>query len=473
VQRRDFVKTVGLYTASVAAAPRISPGKPEANGRPNFVIIIADDVNWNDVGAYGHPRIRTPNIDRMATEGIKFEWAFLTCSSCSPSRSSIMTGRYPHSTGAQNLHMPLPADQVVFARLLKDAGYYTASRGKWHLGDDAKVHVDTVADSLPSGCEKWTDALRGRPKDKPFLMWFASHDAHRPYKPNAIAEPHTPEDAVVPPFLPDVAETRTDLALYYDEVARLDGYVGEVLDELARQKVADDTVVLFVSDNGRPFPRCKTTVYDSGVRTPFIVRWPGKVKPGTVCTNLVSVVDIAPTIVELAGLECSPTFQGKSFVKMLTRPETSIRDFVFAEHNWHDYQAHERAVRSKRYLYIRNAFPHLPATPPADVVRSITYEKMQKLRSHGNLDREHEGCFIVPRPSEELYDTLEDPYSLNNIASDREYGHVLEQMRRVYLEWARRTDDRVPANPAPDGFDRHTGKRLPKSSGQSTARRTQ
>ncbi len=426
--------------------------------RPNFVIMIADDLGWGDVGCYGHPHIRTPSIDRLAAEGLKFTHAFLTCSSCSPSRSSIMTGRYPHSTGAKELHQPLPADQVVFAGLLKQAGYYTAAAGKWHLGDAAKVNFDTIVGGGPSGCERWVQTLRDRPQDKPFFLWLAAVDPHRDYQPNTIPQPHRPEDAVVPPFLPDLPETRKDLAMYYDEVTRMDGYIGRVLDELERQGIADNTFVLFLSDNGRPFPRCKTTVYDSGVRTPFVVRWPGRVKPGTVCDSLVSSVDIAPTITELAGLEASSTFQGRSFAPLLSDPAASMRDYIFAEHNWHDYQAHERGVRSPRYLYICNAFSRLSCSPPADAVRSITFQAMVKLHAEGKLLPEQLGCFVTPRTTEELYDVEADPHQLLNVAGDPKYAGVLEQMRRVQEQWARDTDDAVPESPTPDKFDRTTGK---------------
>jgi arylsulfatase A-like enzyme len=164
-----------------------------------------------------------------------------------------------------------------------------------------------------SGCDQWVPVLRDRPKGKPFFLWLASLDPHRDYQAATIPDPHRSEDAIVPPFLPDVPEVRKDLALYYDEVSRLDHYVGELLAVLDRQKVAEKTLVLFISDNGRPFPRCKTTLYDSGIRTPFIVRWPGHVEPGSRCESLVSTVDIAPTFLTLAGIEPGPTIQGKDF----------------------------------------------------------------------------------------------------------------------------------------------------------------
>lgn len=453
--------------------------------RPNLVLIIADDMAWNDCGAYGHPRIKTPNIDRLATQGMRFDRAFLTTSSCSPSRSSIITGRYPHNTGAEELHLPLPAAQVTFVEKLKGSGYWTASAGKWHLGNAVKNRFDEVREANPagfqlgtgakageslafegsgaaqSGCDQWVPVLRDRPKDRPFFLWLAALDPHRGYKPKTIPEPHTAEDAVVPPYLPDTEEVRKDLAMYYDEISRLDHFVGEVMAELDRQGVSENTLVLFISDNGRPFPRCKTTIYDSGVKTPWIVKWPGHVEAGSRCESLVSAVDIAPTFLRLAGLEPGKTFQGKDFSPLLSDPTAKIRDYVFAERNWHDYEMRARAVRSERYEFIRNEDTRLPLTPPADAVRSPTFVTMRRLRAEGKLTEAQKACFVTPRPEEELYDVRSDPYELHNLAGDPKYAETQARLREVLAEWSRETKDERPETLSPDEFDRETGKPLP------------
>lgn len=427
-----------------------------AGRRPNIILFIADDMAWDDSAPYGHPHIKTPSLARMAREGLRFDNAFLTCSSCSPSRCSIITGRYPHSTGASELHLPLPGDQVTFVEKLRESGYYTAASGKWHLGNPTRKKFDTVVD----GVDKWVSTLQGCPTDKPFFGWFAFVDPHRPYAANAIPEPHRPEDVVVPPYLPDVPETRHDLALYYDEIARLDGMVGQVLDELQKRGQAENTLVLFISDNGRPFPRCKTTVYDSGIRTPCLAWWPGTLKPGSVTESLVSTVDLAPTFLELAGVELPATFQGESFLPMLQDPAAKTRDNIYAEHNWHDYSARERAVRSSQFKYIRNAWPDLPGTPPADAVRSETYVAMRRLRDAGTLPAEQSGCFLKPRPTEELYDVVNDPHELHNLAADPKFAQPLALMRQQLDGWEVATGDMEVKERRPDGFDRETGEPL-------------
>ncbi len=427
--------------------------------QPNFIVFIADDASWNDCGPYGNDRIKTPNINKLAEEALVFDNAFLTTSSCSPSRCSILTGRYPHSTGAPELHMPLPADQVLFAGKLQDAGYYTAVAGKYHIGPPREEFDSIYGVGGPSGCGNWLRAIQNRPKDKPFFLWLAAIDPHRDYQPNTIPEPHNPENVIVPPYLPDTDSTRKDLALYYDEIARLDDFLGKVMNELKKQGEDENTVVIYMSDNGRPFPRCKTRLYDSGLKTPFIVSWPEKVKKGRT-DALVSVIDIAPTFCELAGAEQSETFQGVSFAPILLDPEAETREYITGEHNWHDYKAHERAVRNKDFLYIRNEFPELNASPPADAVRSLTYQKMINMYEAGKLNEYQQDCFIAPRPSEELYDVANDPYQLIDLAQDEDYAGELQEMSKLLDAWIIEFNDSVPKNPTPDKFDRWTGRKL-------------
>lgn len=433
--------------------------------RPNFIIFIADDMAWNDCGAYGNANVRTPNIDTLARDGMRFDRAYLTCSSCSPSRSSIMTGRYPHSTGAGELHLPLPETQTMMTKSLMDDGYWTAAVGKWHLGDAVADQVTYRKGSPPQKmAEAWVTALRERPRDKPFFLWAAHSDPHRGYKPGAVDPPHTKDDAIVPPFFPDNDEVRSDLALYYDEVSRFDQHIGITLRELEKQGVADNTFVLVMSDNGRPFPYCKTMVHVPGVRTPFIIRWPaGGVKPNTTTNSVVSSLDIAPTVLTLANLKPLDSFQGQSFHQLLKSPDAVSREFAVAEHNWHDYMAFERAVHTSDYCYVRNWLPDTPGTPPADAVNSPTYKSMKKLRAAGSLSPSMEAnCFATPRPTEFLYDVKADPHCMNNLAGDSAYAPKLDDLRSKLNTWQSETNDHFAGahQITPDGFDRDSGARM-------------
>ena len=458
----------------------------QADSRPNIVLIIADDLAWDDLGCTGNPGVRTPNLDRLAEGGMQFTNAFLTISSCSPSRASLITSTYPHQTDAEQLHWPLPADRLTFVELLKASGYWTAAAGKWHLGDAVKDRFDEVREAdvsgfqLPtgkaakagkivqkavgdarSGCDQWVPLLKSRPRNKPFFLWLAALDPHRDYDEGILEQPHKPGDVRLPPYVADTFESRRDYALYYDEITRLDRFVGAVIAELKEQNAVDNTFVLFISDNGRPFPRDKTTLYDSGIKTPFIVHWPGRIDTGSRCNRLVSSVDIAPTFLELAGLSTPKVFEGRSFLLLLRNPKKSIRNFVFAERNWHDYEDRVRAVRNRRFKYIRNFYNDLPNTPPADVVRSVAYREMIRLRKEDRLVDAQKNTFMQPRAREELYDVQADPFELKNLAADPAQAKRLKRFRRTLAKWQQETGDTEPRFRTLDEFSREDGQALP------------
>lgn len=444
---RGRVAALFLAAATLLAVPACGPQAPP----PDIVLITADDLSAEDLEPYGHPTLRTPRLLRLAAEGMRFDRAFLTSASCSPSRCSTLTGRYPHSTGASRLHDPLPADQTTFLEPLRRAGYYVATAGKWHFGKAARARFDRIdPESPPGGTGAWRDAIRARPRDRPSFLWLAAADPHRPYADDLPESAHAPADVVVPPYLPDTPPTRVDFMRYYAAVERLDALVGEALDEIDRDGRGAPTLVLFMSDNGRPFPRAKPTLYDAGVRTPLLLRWPGRVAPGSASGSIVSAVDLAPTILEAAGLRPEGTMQGKSLLPLIADPRAVIREAAFAEHNWHDHPARERMVRTTRYKYIRNFYPALPATPPEDIRRSPTFRVMESLFAAGVLPPEQANPLIAPRPIEELYDVGSDPDELMNRADDPALAEVLASMRRAFAGWQRDTDDRDTLDtPAP------------------------
>jgi N-sulfoglucosamine sulfohydrolase len=474
-----------LTSCTHSASHHTATGDSDSNQQPNIVLIIADDMNWNDCGAYGHPNIHTPNIDRLAKQGLLFQHAYLTANSCSPSRASLITGRYPHNTGAEQLHWPLPKHSVTFVEKLKNAGYYTAAAGKWHLGDAVKDRFDLVKDAStagfvlptpgtdnagnkkppvmiakkPSGCEDWLPVLKDRPRNKPFFLWLAALDPHRAYEEGALKPPHKNSDIIIPPYMPDTPEVRGDFRQYYDEIGRLDQYVGRVMKEIETQGVADNTVVIFISDNGRPFPRDKTSLYDGGIRTPFIVRWPKQIKANTQTTSLVSAIDIAPTTLAIAGIKSPKSFEGVSFLPVLKDPTATVRDYAFAEDHWHDYEDHARSISTQRYKLIRNDYPDLPATPSADAGRSPTWQTMLKLNGANKLTPAQQNCFVTPRPKFELYDLKTDPHELTNLATSNNPAHQAQfkKMTAALKAWSKQTKDYLPTKRTPDEFHRITG----------------
>ena len=308
-----------------------------------------------------------------------------------------------------------------------------------------------------SGCDEWMKLLQERPKDKPFFTWLASFDAHRPFYEGISDMPYDHDVVNIPPYIPKTDKVKEDFALYYEEITRMDKYIGNVVAELEAQGVADNTLILFISDNGRAFPRDKTTLYDGGIKTPWIVKWPAKIKKGSLNNQLVSSVDIAPTFLKAAGLEALTDFNGFSFLPLLTDASAEIRTDIYAEDHFHDFEDYTRAVRTKEFKYIKNYYADLPNTPSADVIRDRTWQSMKEEKGKGTLNADQLRCFEMPRPTEELYDIVEDPNELNNLALLTEYNETLDNMRSRLNSMRENTNDVLPSERTPDDFFRETG----------------
>jgi arylsulfatase A-like enzyme len=288
-------------------------------------------------------------------------------------------------------------------------------------------------------------------------MWFASLDAHRKWdEQKGLTNPHGPADAVIPPYMVDASGVRGDLARYYDEIARLDRYTGLVVEELKRQNVYKNTLICFMADNGRPFPRCKTWLYDSGIKTPLIMTWPqGLKKADAACASLVSVIDLAPTFLDLAGVARPEAMQGVSLYPLLQDARASVRDYVFAEHNWHDMEAHERMVRWKHHKYIRNARPELANWVYAHHAEPSYVDLFERQRA-GKLTPAQADVLRAPRPAEMFFDLETDPEELHNLVDEPQREGPLVRLRKALDEWQERTGDTVPENLTGDIIDRET-----------------
>jgi N-sulfoglucosamine sulfohydrolase len=435
-----------------------------AADRPNVVLIIADDIS-PDFSCFDGP-VKTPAIDGLAAGGVLFENAYVTASSCSPSRCSIITGRYPHNTGAPELHMVLPEGQFMFPKALKDAGYYSVMSGKWHMGEATRPAFDVVDDAHypeePTGAANWVQHLQERPMNKPFFMWFAAFDAHRPWEADTEETPHDASKIVVPAGVPDTPIARADMASYYDEVRRFDRYVGGVVEELKTQGVYENTAIILLGDNGRPFPRSKTSLYDDGMKTPLIVHWPeGKFKVGSRIQSLVSAIDIAPAILEVAGLSVAPQVQGISFLPICREPEVQTREILFGERNWHTQRSCGRMVRCGDYVYMRDFVPGSYSFQMVDS-ETASYVELLRLKEEGKLRPEEAEAFSTKRARERLFDVSKDPKQLNNLAGNPEMNGTMERMRAMLDTWQERTGDSIPAieDMTPDRHDRETYERL-------------
>ena len=443
---------------------------------PNVIFFIADDVSWNDYGCYGNDGVRTPNIDALADGGIRFTNAYLTASSCSPSRASIVTGRYPHNNGkAAELHLPIADRLPWLPEVLREEGYYTALSGKNHMKrvnprEAAPFdHIDNgrsdTKGASRGGEANWVTLTQERPRDKPFFFWFASNDAHRSWD-NQWERAYGPktraEDVIVPPFLMDTLETREDLASYYDEITRFDFHIGQVVEELKSQGELENTLIFVLADNGRPFPRAKTRLHDSGMKTALVAHWPKGIRdPGT-SSSLVSVIDLAPTIIEAVGGKVGPTFQGLSLSPIFKDHSAAPRRYAFSEHNWHDYEALGRSIRAKGFLYLVNDRPEAAWQGPADSVRSDSHKDLVAAEKTGVLNAAQKDVFLAPRPKVELYDVAKDPHQLKNLAGDPEHSKIQKQLAKLLGQWRKETGDSVPERISVDEFSRKTGERVVK-----------
>jgi len=460
--RNKIITSLALLSSSILTW---AAGK---SNQPNFVIFIADDLGWEDTTPYGNKVVKTPNIERLAELGRRYDNVFLTASSSSPSRCSILTSLYPHSTGAQNLQMPLPKDKELVATPLREIGYYTMAIGKWHLGNNVKNQFDLVVDTGDkmrwTRGDDWVKALKDRPKNKPFFFYAASNDPHRPYT-DDLEKVHNPDLAIVPPYLPNVKDMREDLTDYYNAISRFDKHVGMALAELEKEGVLDNTVIIIMSDNGKPFPQCKTRTNVQGMKTPFIISYPKLIKPGTSSNALISSIDLMPTILDMVGTKYKSKVHGISFKNILSDPNAKFRNYAYAEHNWHDFMGFERSVYTDKYAFTINFLPELPGTPPLDCLESKGYRAMQALYREGELPPDQSDCFIMPRPSEELFDYSIDINCMKNLAFDSQYSKIVSKLKSLVIENMKNTNDGFHGKEKlkKDGFDRNTGENVKKS----------
>jgi N-sulfoglucosamine sulfohydrolase len=462
IGHRGRVRSACLLALAVAWAPPAGPllGQAAPTTQPNILVFVGDDLGWRDTGPYGNAASRTPNLDALARSGLLVKRAFGTTPQCSPSRISILSGRYPHATRAEDLHTPLPDSERLLPSYLQAEGYFTGHMAKTHYGPNAERQFQWYSPATATALPVFLDSAGTRP----FFLWVGFHEPHRPYARGLVPRPHAAEQVAVAPYLADTPGTRADLALYYDAIGHLDLDLGRMVAELERRKLRDNTLIVFLSDNGAPFPREKGTLYDGGTRTPLIFSWPRRIRAGSVYDDgLVSTIDLAPTLLEVAGVSPPPAMQGQSVHRLLTAPTGYAgRTHVFSERNWHDCDEHQRAVRSGRYKLIRtDAYTALPLCTAADIGASASFLDLRARAKSGRLTSAQRRLFEAPRARLELYDLAEDPWELRNVADDPAYAKQVRELAGVLQEWIEQSDDFPAAyRTRDDNTDRITGVQL-------------
>jgi N-sulfoglucosamine sulfohydrolase len=445
-------------------------GVAAAAAERNIVLFVTDDEG-QVAGCYGNPVIKTPHLDALAADGTRFENAYCTTASCSPSRSVILTGMHSHANGQYGLehayhHFRSFENVKSLPVLLREAGYRTARIGKLHVGPERVYPFDETlrgdarnSVAMAENCRPFIEAESHRP----FFLYFCPSDPHRggrlndlPHRPDGFgnkprgqhagvgAVHYDPAEVIVPPFLPDTPACRAELAQYYESISRADAGLGRLVEILKQSGKYEETLIIFISDNGMPFPGAKTTCYESGLRLPCVVRDGRSPKRGVVSRALVSWVDIVPTILDFAGARPprSVKLQGRSFLPVLEQEAPNGWDEIYASHTFHEVTMYYpmRAVRSGRHKLIWNVAHPLPFPFASDLWNSATWQDAYRHADDFLYGRRTIKAYLQ-RPKYELYDLVRDPDEVQNLAEDPQHREVLARLQKKLREFQRRTGD--------------------------------
>jgi N-sulfoglucosamine sulfohydrolase len=464
-----------LFLLVTAATVGIVPGALSAgttSPKPNILLVLSDDHSAPHVGCYGNREIKTPNLDRFATAGIRLDRAYVGCPQCVPSRATFMTGRSPVGIQMTRFSAPLPAEVVTFPELLRAKGYFTGICGRTFHLDGTTTSASSVkamhdkhglrtfsnrVDFLRVSNQKaalgeMRQFLDQAPKGAPFFLWVNFKDPHRPLDERAIPQPHDPARLTLPAHYPDTRLVREDFARYYDEISRMDGVFGEVLTELEWRGLGTNTLVAFIGDNGASQLRGKGTLYEFGIHVPWLMRWPGVIKAGLASSNLISGEDLAPTLLEAAGIEAPKSMTGRSFLRLLRNEPFDPRKYVFAERGAHSSGLPKnsasfdlgRCVVGTRYKLIYNALWQLPYAP-VDFSNEPFWKELGELNAAGKLSPELSRIYFSPvRPMFELYDLQQDPAEMKNLADKPELEAIEGELKDALQEWMILERDYLP-----------------------------
>lgn len=424
---------------TIATSAAIYAGAGESS-KPNLVLFMADDCSYYDLGCYGNSDSRTPNIDRFATQGMRFTNAFQSASMCSPTRHNLLTGIWPVKTGAYPNHTMANAGTLSIVHHLRPAGYRVALIGKSHVQPKsvfpwdvevpltARNEIDFAAvDSFVSDCKQ---------KNQPFCLFVMSNQPHSPWN-KGNPSMFDARKIHLPPFYVDTPGTRNDFCRYLAEINYMDQEFGTLLGILDSSRTAGNSVVVYLSEQGNSFPFAKWTCFDVGVHSAAIVRWPGKIKKGSASDAMVEFVDILPTFLDAAGVAAAGPLDGKSFLPVLTGKVQEHKQYTFSLHTTRGIISGSefygiRSVADKRYRYIVNLTPE--ETFRNAETSGKRFQSWLELAKSDTLAHRLTDKY-QHRPAIELYDIVKDKYCLTNIAARPENREITERMDQVLKEW--------------------------------------
>ena len=435
--------------------------------KPNIVLFVADDHGLDALGCHGNPVIKTPHLDQMAADGIRFTNAFCTSASCAASRSVILTGQYGHATGSYGHvhdyhHFRTFDDVKSLPVLLHENGYLTARIGKYHLAPEKVYAFDQVLKADPRNPVTMANACKAvLASDDPFFLYFCTDDPHRghPFTPNPWNAPNSfgnraegytgvktikydPKDVIIPPFLPDTTECRREMAEYYQSVSRIDQGLDRLMELLERAGKHQNTIVIYISDNGIAFPGAKTTLYEPGMKLPCIIKHPKVPKKGIVNNAMITWADLTPTILDMAGIRFTPTdFHGRSFYSILSQSSPEGWDEIYAAHNFHELTMYYpmRVCRDRQYKLIWNIVWRLEYPFASDLWAASTWQSVYRNKIPRFGQRSVQDYLF--RKEFELYDLNQDPGEIHNLANDPTYAEILEAMKMKLKDFQRKTND--------------------------------
>lgn len=427
-----------LFAASLLLA-----GFAEVAAKPNFLFVIADDCTHRDFGCYGG-QAKTPNIDKLATEGMRFTQCFQAAPMCSPTRHNIYSGLYPVKSGAYPNHTFAKDGTKSVCHYLGDAGYRVALSGKTHISPKEVFPFEYSGKGNNPDMEV-VDKIFAETKagGKPFCLFACSNEPHTPWNKGDSSQ-YDAAKLKLPPYFADTPVTREQMTKYLAEVTYYDSQVGELLALLDKHGLAESTMVVVVSEQGASFPFGKWTCYDTGLQSACVVRWPGVVKPGSVTDAMVEYVDMTPTFIDAAGLEVPEVLDGKSFVPVLKGEADKHKDYVFGIMttrgiiNGSDHYG-IRSVRSDKYKLIVNLTPDVSFSNAC--VKSPTFKSWMEAAEQGDAVAAERVKRYQTRPAEELYDVTVDPFEWNNLAGDPAHADAKAKLKAELDAWMKACGD--------------------------------
>ncbi len=406
--------------------------------QPNLVLLISDDSSHWDFGCYGSPDSITPNIDKLASEGLRFERCYQAAPMCSPTRHNLYTGIWPVKSGAYPNHtFVMPGNKTIVQRL-KPLGYRVALSGKTHIGPK-KVFDFEYLGKGKNPDYKAVDVFieDAKKKKQPFCLFLCSNEPHTPWN-KGNPKLFDADKITLPPMIVDTPETRKGFVKYLAEINYLDGQVGQALDLLKKHKLSNNTLFIFTSEQGNSLPFAKWTCYNAGLHTAFIARYPGIIEPGTVSQALIDYSDVVPTFIELAGGEIPEYLDGKSMVPVLTGQSKSHKDYSFGLqttrgiNNGSDYFP-IRSVTDGEYRLVLNLSPE--ATFQNAATRGEIWNSWKVLAARGDAFAKQQVAAYEHRPAMELFNVLEDPYNMNNLMADPKQQERVAALKEALLTW--------------------------------------